>query len=178
MSATSNITPPKIFVGFLRWFCDPYILEDVEGDLNELFNHYLKTKPGKAKLLFARDVFLLFRPGILKKMKLSYQLYGTAMLKNNFITAIRHAYKYKGYTIINLLGLVVGIAASLLILLWIDDEVSKNKFHGKADRIYQAYRNVHQSSGEIIHSVSIRQARYLSKNNCTSNWIMQKRIQI
>ncbi len=157
MSGTRLSSPPKSFLRFLHWFCNPAILEDVEGDLHELYDHYLKTRPHKANILFARDVLLLFRPGILREFKLNSHLFGSIMLKNNFIAAIRHAYKFKGYTSINLLGLVVGIASSMLILLWIGDEVSMDKFHDNIDRIYQVHRNVYQSSGEVNTTASIPQ---------------------
>ena len=75
------------------------------------------------------------------------------MLFNHIRTAIRQAGKYKGHTTINVAGLVAGLASCMLILLWISDETSKDQFHEKSDRLYQVWRNLIQSNGEI-HTTS------------------------
>ncbi len=49
--------------------------------------------------------------------------------------------KNKGYTFINILGLAVGLSAVILLLLLIQFEISFDKFHDKADRIFQIYRS-------------------------------------
>ncbi|MGB5977304.1 MAG: ABC transporter permease, partial [Cyclobacteriaceae bacterium] len=59
------------------------------------------------------------------------------MLKNYLKVAYRNLFKYKGYAIINILGLAVGLATSMLIFLWVADEVSYDKFHEKGDRLYR-----------------------------------------
>ena len=150
MNDHSHISPPRIPLRFLRLFCDPRLLEDVEGDLTELYEARTKNHPTKAKWLFIWDVLLLFRPGIIRNFTTDNHLNNYTMLRNHLKTALRHASKYKGYTTINLLGLVVGIASSILILLWIKDEVSMDQFHAKSDRIYQVWRNIYQASGEIV----------------------------
>jgi putative ABC transport system permease protein len=45
--------------------------------------------------------------------------------------------KHKGYTFINIAGLAVGIACTILIFLWVKDELSYDRFHENADRIYR-----------------------------------------
>ena len=59
------------------------------------------------------------------------------MLKNYIITAFRNLIKYKYYSLINILGLSIGIAGCLLMLLYVIDELSYDRFHEKADRIYR-----------------------------------------
>ena len=59
------------------------------------------------------------------------------MLKNYLKVALRNLRRYKTYSFINIFGLAVGIACCLLILLWIQDELSYDKFHKNADRIYR-----------------------------------------
>ena len=61
-----------------------------------------------------------------------------AMLKSYARIAYRTLNRHKGYTAINVLGLAVGMAACLLIGLYVQDEVSYDRFHPKADRIYRA----------------------------------------
>ncbi|MCK5368156.1 MAG: ABC transporter permease, partial [Cyclobacteriaceae bacterium] len=59
------------------------------------------------------------------------------MIRNHIITALRNFTKNKFFTFINISGLSIGIACSILILLWVSDELSFDKFHPKADRLYQ-----------------------------------------
>jgi len=59
------------------------------------------------------------------------------MLSNYIKTAFRNFRKYKGYSFINIFGLAVGIACCILIMLWVFDELSYDKFHEKGDRLYR-----------------------------------------
>ena len=144
-----DIKPPQLPLKILRWFCDPELLEDVEGDLSELFLSRASKNIHLAKLRYARDVLQLFRPGIIKKFGRLNPVNNIDMLINHLRTAIRQAGKYKGYTAINVAGLVVGLASCMLILLWVDDETSKDQFHEKSDRLYQVWRNMVQSNGDV-----------------------------
>lgn len=76
------------------------------------------------------------------------------MFKNYLKTAIRSFQKQKGYTIINVAGLTVGIMSSLFILLWIQDEVNKDKFHEKDSRLYQVMRYM-TVDGETLTTTSV-----------------------
>ena len=59
------------------------------------------------------------------------------MLQNYFKLAFRNILKYKFFSAINVLGMSIGIAACLLILLYVVDELSYDRFHANVDRIYQ-----------------------------------------
>lgn len=59
------------------------------------------------------------------------------MFLNHVKIALRSLYKFKGYTLINLLGLVLGLATGIMIILYVLDEASYDRFHVKADRIYR-----------------------------------------
>ncbi|MES1215830.1 MAG: ABC transporter permease [Bacteroidota bacterium] len=61
------------------------------------------------------------------------------MLKNYFKTAWRNLIKNKVQSAINIAGLSVGLACSLLIFLWIQNELSIDAFHTKGDRLYKVY---------------------------------------
>ena len=61
----------------------------------------------------------------------------TIMLSNYLIIAWRNLRKQSFYSLINIFGLAVGIAASLIIVLFIVDELSYDQYHAKADRIYR-----------------------------------------
>ena len=70
------------------------------------------------------------------------------MFKTEFIITIRSLLKYKRYSLINILGLAIGLACFILIAIWVQDELSYDRFHKNADHIYVVFRNDnHQLSG-------------------------------
>ncbi len=147
--SSTDIEPPKLPLKVLRWFCDPELVEDVEGDLSELFHSRASKSLYRAKLLYTVDVLQLFRPGILRKFDRLKPVNNVDMLINHIRTAIRQASKYKGHTTINIAGLVAGLASCMLILLWVADETSKDQFHEKSNQLYQVWRNMIRSNGEV-----------------------------
>ena len=62
------------------------------------------------------------------------------MLKNQFKIALRTMRREKGYAFIHIAGLAVGMAACLLIGLYVQDELSYDAFHANADRTYRVLR--------------------------------------
>jgi len=60
------------------------------------------------------------------------------MFKNFFKIAYRNILRNKGFSFINISGLAIGMASAVLILLWIQNEMSHDKFHEKSDRLYTA----------------------------------------
>ena len=70
------------------------------------------------------------------------------MLKNFFRTAWRNLLANKTFSLINILGLALGLACSLVILLWLQDELDKDRFHLYDSRLYRVMENQNYS-GEI-----------------------------
>ncbi len=70
------------------------------------------------------------------------------MFKNYFKVAFRNLKRNKGFSFINISGLAIGMASATLIFLWIQNEISHDKFHAKSDRIYTA-NNRDKFDGEI-----------------------------
>jgi putative ABC transport system permease protein len=59
------------------------------------------------------------------------------MFKNYLKIAFRNLKKHKGYSFINIVGLGIGMAACLLLFLWVQNELSYDRYHEKAERIYR-----------------------------------------
>jgi len=70
------------------------------------------------------------------------------MFKNYLKVAFRNLWKNKGFSLINITGLAIGMASAILILLWIQSEVTYEQFHQKKDRIYEAWNRA-AFSGEM-----------------------------
>ena len=71
------------------------------------------------------------------------------MFKNYFNIALRNLWKNKGISAINILGLSLGIATCLLILLFVQKELSYDRFNEKADRLYRITFEGKMQGGEI-----------------------------
>jgi len=65
------------------------------------------------------------------------------MLRNYLLVTFRNLFKNGFYSFINISGLAIGITCSILIVLWVADETSFDKFHPKADRLYQVWVNAY-----------------------------------
>jgi putative ABC transport system permease protein len=63
------------------------------------------------------------------------------MIKNYFKIAWRNLFRNKGFAITNLLGLTIGITCTIFILLWVQDELTYNKFHKNYENIHQVMAN-------------------------------------
>src|SRR5476651_2747745 len=64
------------------------------------------------------------------------------MFKTYFKLAYRNIIKDKAYSIINITGLAIGLASSILILLWVQNELSYDKFNKNADQTYRVVGNL------------------------------------
>lgn len=71
------------------------------------------------------------------------------MIKNYIIIALRNLWKTKGYSFLNILGLSIGMAAAMLIFLWVNNEMSMERFHEKGDRIFMMYNRDKGPDGDI-----------------------------
>jgi putative ABC transport system permease protein len=72
------------------------------------------------------------------------------MIRNFLRTTFRYIARQKAFTFINITGLAIGLAASLLILLWIQDELSYDRFHINAENIFRVEEDQNYS-GDIYH---------------------------
>lgn len=72
------------------------------------------------------------------------------MFSNFLKIAVRNIFKQKGFSFINISGFALGLACAILILLWVQDELSYNKFHTNVENLYRVEEDQHYS-GEIFH---------------------------
>ena len=72
------------------------------------------------------------------------------MIKNYFKVAIRYLFRHKGYTAINILGLAIGIACCVLIMLFVRSEWSYDRFHTKSDRLYRVWLQENYGEGQVF----------------------------
>jgi putative ABC transport system permease protein len=146
----SNFSPPKLPLRFFRWFCHPDYQEDIEGDLVERFE-MRATKNGirQARWLFVWDVFQLLKPTLMKPIAGLQQVYD-GMFINHLKLAFRGMRKNKAFSTLSVLGLGLGLACTVGIFLWVANELSFDRFHAKADRIFQVELILRQYEKSVV----------------------------
>ena len=73
-----------------------------------------------------------------------------AMLENYFKVAIRNLLRNKSFSAINIFGLAIGMACSLLIFLFIKDEISYDRYHNDVDNIHRVVKDFVNDDGSRI----------------------------
>ena len=76
------------------------------------------------------------------------------MFENYLKTALRNLWKNKGFSLINIVGLAIGLATCLLIIIYVMDELSYDRFNEKADRIYRLDGDIKFGGNHFILAVS------------------------
>ncbi len=71
------------------------------------------------------------------------------MLKNNLKIFLRYLKRHKGYTFINISGLAIGIACCIFIMLWVQNELSFDRFNTNVENLYRVVEEQHSSDGTI-----------------------------
>lgn len=128
--------PPRWADRFLEWYCRPELLEEIQGDAYELFDKRIKDLGAEvARRRFAWDVLRSFRLSTIKHFNPNLS---PMLLKNNFKIAWRQLLKQKMYSVIKIGGFALGVAACLLIALYIKDELSYDKHYPDSEQIYRA----------------------------------------
>nr|WKN36549.1 ABC transporter permease [Tunicatimonas sp. TK19036] len=144
-----NPLPPKKALHFLRWFCREDYLEEIEGNLLEIYEQQHRESPAKAKRQFTWNVLRHFRLAFIKSFSFHSQT-SSGMLHNYFKIAWRSMLKQKLYATVNISGLSVGLSCFLLIFLYVQHELSYDRFFSNADRIYRVYQR--QAGNEYMGS--------------------------
>ena len=141
---------PKLFSWLFEQFCEEEYYEELQGDIEQSFienTHKYGLK--KAKKLYRKEVILMLRPSVVKKFKRkTTQNNNTDMIRNYLKIGIRNILKQKLYSFINIFGLAVGMAATVLISLYIQHELSYDTYHDKKERIYRVSRQWLNQNGE------------------------------
>lgn len=145
--------PPKWATRFLHWYCHPDLLDEVEGDLYELFQRRVETQGlWKAKAFYCFNVLMFLHPNYIRKRKKYHPVNHIAMFKNYFIISLRNLLSKKFYAVINILGLSIGLTCCMFIFLYVDHELSYDTFHIEKDRIYRVITTFTEAGTEINYA--------------------------
>ena len=143
--------PPSIFQRFFRWFCHPDLVDFIEGDLIQLYYEEVKDSGTvKADVKFIFDVLLLFRPGIIRPWEGQKNLNNYGMYKSHFKIGWRNLLRNRGYSFINIGGLALGMACFTVIMLFVENEFSFDRFHHKSEDVYRVVKDFVNEDGTKV----------------------------
>ena len=135
------VGPPRWAKYLLTRWGHPDTREEVQGDLLELYTYWTTTHgTRRANWLYGLSALRLLRPFAQPKHVPEYATPFFAhpdMIRNYLKIAWRNLVRQKVYSLINLSGLALGLAASVLVLLWVQNELSFDTYHRQADSTYR-----------------------------------------
>ncbi len=144
-------TPPKLAHWFLRIFCRAKYLDEIEGDLQEVYEWRLASgKTRSAKYRYFLDVFSAIR--FYKGGKFT-SIITNAMLFSFIKSSFRNFKRHLGYTTLNILGLALGLTAALFILEYVSEELNYNN-SSDAAQIYRV-SNDYYRFGKMVYESSM-----------------------
>ncbi|MFC1564714.1 ABC transporter permease [candidate division KSB1 bacterium] len=129
----SKNTPPKIAEWLIKNLSHSYHQRTALGDLEEIYYEMAEDEGVRP----ARQWYRKQAVNSIKYLLNSIFFWSTSMLKNYLKITLRNINRYKGYSFLNIAGLVIGITSVIIIFLYIQYEFSYETFHENADNIYR-----------------------------------------
>jgi len=148
MMDTHDIKPPRIGHWLLRRMVVGEMRDRVVGDFEEIYGSISREQGTWAAMRWFVGQMIKSIPSFI----FDRIYWRTVMLFNYLKSGLRHMQKHKGHAFINVVGLSIGLACTILILLWVQDELSYDRFHENANEIYR------------IASVETDHDRYMSQS--------------
>ncbi|MFC1724408.1 ABC transporter permease [candidate division KSB1 bacterium] len=150
----NRIQPPRTALWILKRLISEQDRSYLYDELLSDFNYFCKDKGKIKRILWFWKQLCKSLPAML----LEKAIWSFIMFKNYLKIAFRNIRKNKVYSFINITGLTIGIVCCILILLWVQNELSYDGFHKNSDRIYRIVTDEHiggQSSKDPVVPVNI-----------------------
>lgn len=130
--------PPSWAQRFIEWYCKPGLVEDLTGDLNECFERNVRSiGPRRAKLIYIIDAFKFFRSYTVRR-SIFVNLFTNRIMIGSYVkTSGRNIMRNKLFSFINILGLAISMSVGLLLIAFVLDLRSYDRFHKNGERIYR-----------------------------------------
>ncbi|MEJ1242075.1 ABC transporter permease [Chryseolinea sp. T2] len=141
---------PRWLLTFLRWICPEDLIETIEGDVVEQFEYDVqRVGESRARLRAIVHTFDFVRIGIISRRSKRPSI--APMIGHFLKFSVRGMKKHPGYSFINIAGLSVGLSTVLLILVYVNDERSYDKFHPDADKIFRIVSSL-DMGGQVMYT--------------------------
>lgn len=141
-------TPPRLPAWLFEKLTSYSFEYGARGDLDEDFRRIAVSSGfSRAKAWYWMQVIQSFpRYG---RLRISW---GMTMLKNYLIITVRNLKKHRIHSLVNLSGMTIGLACTIMILLWVQDELRYDRFHARANRIFRVSTKDEKNSVFLITS--------------------------
>lgn len=137
MKGQENLSPPKWPLKTLRFFVKSKYLEEIEGDMEELFHDNVEQYSlKKARHMYTWELLKLFRPVIMKIPQMNINFNHYSIFKNYFKTSIRGLKRNALTSFINIFGLSVAIGICVLVYGFANWTLNTDQFHDNKDKVY------------------------------------------
>ncbi|MFD2573017.1 ABC transporter permease [Spirosoma soli] len=149
--------PPRLATRLLRWFCAPHLLDEMEGDLDELFEERVASVGlRRARWRYWRDVLSLMRPQFMKR-----QATGTpdreypnpsliTMIRSYLKIALRNQRNNGTFSLLNIGGLATGLVCFTVIALFVNRELRFDQFHHQPEQVYRVVKDFVNDDGTRV----------------------------
>lgn len=132
-----NPAPPKWPLRFLRFFLKEEYLEEIEGDMEEVFlDNAAQVSLRKARRMYAWEALRLLRFSLLRNGNIKLSLNQFTMIRNYSKTSLRNLMKNPLSSFINIFGLAVAIGICLVVYTFLEFDYSIDRFHQNKDNVY------------------------------------------
>ena len=139
MSTVQSIHPPQWPLRLLRLFVKEKYLEEIEGDMEEIFYENVERySPSKARRMYTYDMIKLFRPALIRNLEFLNNLNQSAMFKNYFKVSIRGLMRNPLNSFINLFGLAAAISICVFAYAFARWAHNRDQFHENKNVVFLA----------------------------------------
>lgn len=123
----------------ILWFLLPdNERESLVGDFDEIFREKIKYKGKLAAMFWYWSQVILLIPSSLKEST----YWSVLMFRNNLKIAFRNLIRHKGFSFLNITGLAIGMVCTILILFWVQHELSFDRYHKDGKNIYRILQHI------------------------------------
>ncbi len=168
------VRPPKLPNKLFEWYCNSSAAEDLIGDMEEIFyQNTEKMSVFKAKRKYWSQTFVLLFSYAVKRRRSSYSkkhsnvFGGFEIFKNYTKVAGRSLIRQKFFTIINILGLSIGMSIGLLALAAYMDMLEVDQFHTNREQLYRVTSKVDDLSDKRTYASSSAPVADILKNEAS-----------
>ncbi len=156
--------PPAWAQRFVEWYCKPGLAEDLTGDLNEYFERNVRSiGPRRAKLIYIIDSVKFFRGYTVRRPKFVNLFINCIMIGSYIKTSGRNLMRNRLFSSINIIGLAISMSVGLLLIAFVLDLRSYDRFHKNGERIYRITNVLTSNRGQIskFASTSIKTGKLI-----------------
>lgn len=132
-----SLHPPKWPLKFLRFFLKEEYLEEIEGDMEEIFHEHAECfSARKAKRIYTWEIIKLLRPNLIRNFEFVNQLIQYSMFKNYVKVSVRGLLKSPVNSFINIFGLAAAIGFSIFFYAFVVYTFKRDQFHENKNVVF------------------------------------------